>query len=351
MTTRILFVGESWLGSCARSLKEALCRHPDIFLDEVNEDLFIPKPRTRWLRGVNRILRPTYQQELCRQILSRAEIFKPDIIMTYKGHPIDEAFVRELQALGYTVVNVYPDCSPHAHGAAHKKAVSAYDFVISTKRYHPALWQSVYGYENHCVFVGQGYDPLLHLVPEPPDAQQFDVALVATWRKEYSDLMQTLAELLRGKGIRVGIGGHGWRARRRDFPADWVLAGEISGRAYVEFLRAGRICLAPMTGVRVINGTAQPGDEDTTRTYELAAAHCFFIHRRTGFVQQLYDEETEVPMYDTAEELADQILRFLPRPNDRVQMAAKAHARAVSAYSIDSRADEIATLIRNRGGL
>ena len=351
MIFRILFVGESWLGSCARSLKEALGRHAEVLLDEVHEDLFIPKPRGRLLRAVNRILRPMYRQELYRQILSRVAAFKPDIVMTYKGHPIDAAFVRGLQALGCTVVNVYPDCSPHAHGAEHKKAVAAYDLVISTKRFHPALWHSVYGYENHCVFVAQGYDPLLHLVPDPPGEQRFDIALVATWRPEYGDLMRTLADLLRGRGITVGIGGNGWIARRGDFPADWILAGEVTGRAYVEFLRAGRICLAPMTGVSVLNGASQPGDEDTTRTYELAAAHCFFMHRRTSFVRHLYDEETEVPMYDTADELAQKILRFLSRPHDRAQMAAKAHARAVPAYSIDSRADEIATLIRNRSCL
>ena len=38
---RILFVGESWLGSCARSLKEAMTRQPGVDLDEVNEDLHV----------------------------------------------------------------------------------------------------------------------------------------------------------------------------------------------------------------------------------------------------------------------------------------------------------------------
>jgi hypothetical protein len=45
-----------------------------------------------------------------------------------------------------------------------------------------------------------------------------------------------------------------------------------------ELAKAGRICVAPLTRDVLISGTCQPGDEDTTRTYELVAAHCFFIH-------------------------------------------------------------------------
>jgi spore maturation protein CgeB len=343
---RMLFVGESWLGSCARSLKEALVRHPEICLDEVNEDLFMPSPRSRLLRAINRMLRPIYRQELYRQILYRVAAFKPEIIMTYKGSQIHAGFVHRLQAWGCTVVNVYPDNSPHAHGAEHKQAVGAYDLVISTKPFHPALWQSVYGYKNRCAFVPQGYDPVLHLVPNPPYEQRFDVTLVAAWRPEYGELMKTLGNLLAGKGISVGIGGHGWMAHREEFPSDWVFAGELMGRTYVDWLRQGRICLAPVTREVVINGTRQPGDEDTTRTYELAAAHCFFIHRRTDFARHLYDEATEVPMYDTPEELAEKIFRFLPRPNERVKMAAKAHRRAVPSYATDSRAEQVIALIR-----
>jgi Glycosyl transferases group 1 len=348
---RLLFVGESWLGSCARSLKEALARSPGVRLDEVNEDLFLPKPGARWLRAVNRILLPAYRREFYRQILYRSAAFKPDIVMTYKGGQIRFEFVHRLQALGYKVVNVYPDYSPHAYGAVHKKAVGAYDLVISTKPFHPALWQSVYGYKNRCVFVAQGYDPLLHLVTDPPRAQRFDVVLVATWRPEYGALMKTLGELLRGRGVSMGIGGNGWMAHREDFPSDWVLAGALTGRAYVDWLREGRICLAPVTREVVIAGVRQPGDEDSTRTYELAAAHCFFIHRRTGFVQRLYDEATEVPMYDTAAELAEKIMFFLPRADERAQMAAMAHARAVPAYSIDAQAEQIVTLNRTQVSL
>ena len=323
-------------------------RHVKVELDEVNEDLFFPKHRAKWLRGLHRLLHKAYTQELYRQILLRVAVFKPDFMLVYKGHSFTVEFIQQLHALGVRTVNIYPDCSPHAHGNAHRQAVGEYDLVISTKPFHRSLWQPVYGYANECEFVPQGYDPALHLVARPPTNQPFDIALVATWRPEYGDLMKRLATLLEGKAVKVAVGGNGWVQRRTEFPADWVFAGGLQGRSYIRWLRQGKICLAPVTREVLINGARQPGDEDTTRTYELAAAHCFFIHRRTDFVKTLYDEIEEVPMYETAEELAAMILHYLPLPDERARLATQAHRRAVPAYSLDSRADEIVTLLSSR---
>ena len=347
---RVLFVGESWLGSCARSLKEALSRNSQIELDEISEDHFFPKHRAKWLRGVNRLLRKAYLQELYREILSRVSVLRPDFVIVYKGHSLEAEFIAHLKSLGVQTVNVYPDCSPHAHGEQHRKAVGEYDLVISTKPFHPASWQTVYGYTNSCVFVPQGYDPALHVVTSPPADQPFDVVLVANWRPEYGDLMKRLARILEGHQIKVGIGGPGWQQRRSGSPPDWVYGGAVVGRNYVEWLRKGKICIAPVTREVVISGVRQPGDEDTTRTYELAAAHCFFIHRRTDLMKTIYSEADEVPMYDDPEELANKILHYLARPDERKLMAALAHRRAVPAYSVDSRADEIVSILRAQRG-
>lgn len=345
---RVLFVGESWLGSCARSLKEALFRHGSIAIDEVNEDLFFPKHRAKWLRGIHRLLHQSYRRELYREILARVAVFRPDCVMVYKGYSLDADCVQQLRSLGVKTVNVYPDYSPHAHGERHRLAVGTYDLVISTKSFHPVSWQPVYGYANSCEFVPQGYDPAFHLVTSPPVDQPFDVTMVATWRPEYGELMKGLAELLQGHRIKIGIGGHGWQERRSEFPSDWVLGGAMQGRSYVEFLRKGKVCIAPVTREVVINGVRQPGDEDTTRTYELAAAHCFFIHRRTPYVKTLYSETDEVPMYDDAEEVAEKILYFLAHTEERERMAEAAHSRAVPAYSLDARADEIVGILNQR---
>lgn len=338
---RILFVGEAWLGSCARSMKEALARRADVVLDEVNTDAHFPAHRQRWLRGIHRVLAPSYRNDFERQILARIAVFRPDVVMTYKGEQVRADLLRRIRAAGAATVNIYPDLSPHAHGAMHRQAVGMYDLVVSTKPFHPTHWQSTYGYTNTCQFVPQGYDPQLHRVAEPPAGQAVDVAMAATWRPEYHDLMRRFAAALDGAKVSVAIAGNGWDSHRAELPGHWRFGGGLQGQAYVQWLRQGRVCLAPVTREIQAHGQRQPGDEDTTRTYELAAAHCFFIHRRTPFVQTLYDEATEVPFYDTPEELAAMTRQYLADPGRRALMAANAHRRAVPAYSTDSRAAEI----------
>src|SRR3990170_2420767 len=103
---KLLFIGDSWLGSCARSLKEALARRSDILLDEVNSDLFLPNPSARWLRAINRFLLRNYAQELFESIAHRVQLFRPDVVMTHKGHAISAEFIWRMKELGSTVVCV-----------------------------------------------------------------------------------------------------------------------------------------------------------------------------------------------------------------------------------------------------
>ena len=106
---RLLFVGESWLGSCARSLKEALTRQPGVDLDEVNEDLFLPMHHGMWVRSVNRLLRGVYKRELERQVLDRISAFEPEFVITYKGFPLEARSLARLRKMRARLVNIYPD--------------------------------------------------------------------------------------------------------------------------------------------------------------------------------------------------------------------------------------------------
>ena len=345
---KILFVGETWRGSSARSLREGLELIPGLTIDEVGEDHYSSRYQGKVLRGIDRLLRRWQIAALEHEILSKINSFKPDVLIFYKGSAIRARFLRALKRGDVRIVNVFPDLSPHAHGRALREAMGLYDLVISTKPFHPARWQSVYGYGNPCLFVPHGYDPAVHYWIDTPCSQDFDFDLVlaATWRAEYHELMSKLAIALDGMPIRIALSGNGWRQRKSNFPDNWQFDNANVGRAYGTWLRRGKIVIAPVTTQIVIEGVRQPGDEDTTRSYELAAAGCFFLHRRTPHIQTVYDEQSEVPMWDDAKELADLIRRYLPLESERRAMAAKAHARAVPAYSIPSRAKDVLAILQ-----
>jgi len=339
--TRILFIGETWQGSSARSLREALALQPRVVISDVGEDHFLPKYRQLPLRIANRLLRPLQLRELASAVLRAMSDFRPDVVLAYKGAGIGASLVDEMRRSGIPVINVFPDLSPHPYGRQLQEAMGCYDLVISTKPFHPQFWQSVYGYRNPCVCVPHGYDAGVHYWADPSPSQAYDVALCGTWRPEYHRLMLSFADALSDDRVSVAIAGQGWPAHRDQFPRHWHYVGPREGRAYGEFLRSAKIAIAPVTREVVIRGVKQPGDEDTTRTYELAAAHCFFLHQRTDYVATVYDEQNEVPLWGDATELASLVRRWLPDEAGRRLMAARAHARAVPAYSIPQRAASV----------
>lgn len=347
---RILYVGQTWNGSSARSMREALSARQDVELDDIGEDLYFPRHGGLILRGARRLLAPLYRAELSTAIRKTCASYSPDVLVVYRGGPIHGDVVTWARSQGILTANVFPDYSPHAYGPALRDAIGRYDLVISTKPFHPAGWQSVYGYDNECVFVPHGYDPAVHLWTDIPARHDIDVAIAANWRKQYEEMLLQLASFPSMRDVSLALAGPGWDRCRSQLPQHWQVRGPLHGRSYGEFLRSARIVIAPVHRDVRVGRVSQPGDEDTTRTYELAAAGCFFVHRRTPYVQTVYDESSEVPMWDDATELARLIEFYLPRVDLRAAMAERAHRRAVPAYSVDARAGEVVRHVREHLG-
>lgn len=341
---KILFVGESWLGSCARSLREALARNKDIELEEISEDVGFPIGKSFASRVLNRMGHHIFRVDFENGLLAKIDGFKPDILLVYKGFRIDSRCLRRIKSRGVKTVNVYPDYSPHAYGASHKLAIGNYDLIISTKIFHPERWASIYGYSNRCEFVPQGFDPVLHYRESESKRYEYDLVVVATYREEYGSLMLSLADELADSQIRVAIGGYGWSQIQSELPRAWKCIGEVHGREYIDTLRSSKICLAPLNTEVVILGARQPGDQDTTRTYELAAANCFFIHQSTPYVKELF-EGTGLPFFSNAAEVVKHVKYFIDREEERSKIVAAVHALVTERHSLDVRALDIIQLL------
>ena len=145
-------------------MREALVLLPEIDMDDVGEDHYFPKGKSRLVRVTNRLFRPWHLAELESEIETKFASFSPEVLIVYKGGGISADVVHKAKRAGVFTVNIFPDVSPHAHGPALQAAIGAYDLVISTKPFHPAGWASIYGYSNRCVCVPHGYDPAVHLI-------------------------------------------------------------------------------------------------------------------------------------------------------------------------------------------
>lgn len=347
---KFLFIGDSWQGASDRSLREALQALPGVSISDICSDHYLPRYRSIFLRGLNRILKPLQINELEMAIRQALATERPDAVIVYKGAGLNFRFIQEIKSRGLSVVNIFPDHSPNTYGRELQLALGYYDLIISTKPHHPKLWLSLYGYSNPCIHVPHGYDPEVHYWPKPAASSNYDVAMCATWRPEYHRLMLEFAFHVAEEPITVAIAGGGWSTHASKFPASWSIMPGVSGRAYGEFLRSAKIVIAPVNRDVVFNGKQQPGDQDTTRSYELSAMHCFFLHQRTEYIQSVYDEDTEVPFWDDSEDLAKLIRRWLPDDAGREIMSRRSHARAVPAYSIPERAKRIREILSKLGG-
>src|SRR5688500_4606622 len=130
---RILFIGNAWQGSSARSLREALAARPTVMVRDIGDDTFIPTYRHLPLRLANRLLRGLQEYELRISVLDALKESGPDVVVVYKGAGINGDLINQIRGLGIPVANVFPDYSPHAYGRQLQEALGLYDLVISTK--------------------------------------------------------------------------------------------------------------------------------------------------------------------------------------------------------------------------
>ena len=349
----MLFVGENWFGSSARALREALERSGIVEVDDFSSDFLFPRPMRKFNRLLARLADPFFRVEFGDLLREKIREFEPHVLLAVKAAEIDRDLVDWARRRGVFTVNYFPDLSPFAHGKSLARALGAYNLVVSTKESHPALWRTQFNFHNECIYVSHGYDPKTHLVDQPydPDAP-VDLCLVATWREEYGELIQEMVQFLGNQNLSVVVAGYGWEQRQSKLGHRIRASPPVYGQSYIRLLRSSKIVIAPMTMEPArLHSTWVPAERETTRSFQLAAANSFFLHRRTEKIAELYDEVNEVPLWSDAKELAELVLKYLAAPAERARLARNAHRRAVPAYSYDARAAELITHLQCRGSI
>ncbi|MBZ5534091.1 MAG: glycosyltransferase [Acidobacteriia bacterium] len=346
---RILFIGENWYGSNARSCAEALRRLGCNVLD-VDAQTFFPQPRLFASRVVGRLVRPRLVREFNDYILATAEQFKPDILLAFKGNFVLANTLKAIGARGAALYNYYPDTSAFSHGKWIPQSLPEYDCVFYTKPFWYKDVSRQLKLKAGC-FVPHGYDPELHKMVklDPRDIQDFgcDVSFIATHTAYKEEAVKGLLHLRPNLNLRTW--GGGWKERCRTKELRRCVQGlPLLGESYTRAIQAAKINLAIMSGQ--VQGASQ-GDHTTSRTYIIPACGGFMLHERNPEVLGLYEEGKEIECFESAQELAEKIDYYLANPEERERTARAGHARCVPAYSYDSRMSELIRWHGERHGI
>ncbi len=331
---KILFLGENWYGSCARACCYALRRLGHNVLDLDSQIYF---PQVKSLK--NRILLRLWEGELVNEynnaILEAAKHFQPDILLAFKATYARAKTLQQLKSRDIALYNYYPDTSAFAHGDWLAEALPEYDCIFSTKKY---LEQDIRKQllVKDVVYIPHGYDSEVHCPNESNIYQDnrftCNVGVIATYTPYKEQIIDELVKVM--PSIDLQIWGNQWERCQSDRVKPFIRGPGLLGQLYTLAIRSFQINLAIMSGS--VAGASQ-GDETTTRTYEIPACGAFMLHERSAELLELYEENKEVVCFSNAEELADKIIYYTSRKDERQAIAQAGYSRCVPAYSYENR--------------
>jgi spore maturation protein CgeB len=340
---KILFLGENWLGSCARACGAALRRQGAEVVEMDTQSVF-PQWEGKGLRALRRLARPWIAAEYNGRIEAAAKGM--DTVVAFKGALVRGETLRRLRERGVYLVNYFPDNSIHAHGRELTESLREYDLIAAAHRHTLGQMREA-GLGGRLVHLPHGYDADVHRMVERGASREFavDVAFVGSYSEGKERVVGELAR--RMPEVELGIWGDGWKERAREaWVAARVRGANLTGQRYARAIGEPKITLG--LTVEATPGARQ-GDAVTTRSLEIPACGGFLLHQRNEEIRGLYEEGEEMACFGDGEELCEKVRYYLENGAERERVRANGMRRCVPAYSYDARMGELLGMLPGAG--
>jgi spore maturation protein CgeB len=275
-----------------------------------------------------------------RQILERAERFRPDVVWIEKGTFV---FPRTFHALRRDPARliVYHNTDDwKLTGGVHRmhwrflrRTLADYDVHITSN-----LW-------NVDEFRKEGFPRVVHMElaanpairdPGPiPASERASLGGPAGFIGHWEPVTERrLLHLLRG-GVPVKIYGGGWD--------DAVARDELAGAAQHRFVMGDEYARA-ICSFDVNIGIVSKWNRNHTasRTFQIPALGAFLLHERNELVTRYFTEGVDAEFFDSDDELLEKARHYLAHPEERQRVAAAGRRRCIeSGYFEPDRVREI----------
>jgi hypothetical protein len=315
---KILYVGDDWVGSNARSLADGFRQagHDVIVVDSTSVSLPTRLSPAWQYAKVSRRRAPWSVSAVHNTIDRVAREFQPDVVFAFKAVHLDQQRLLETPARLH--VHYSPDdvSNPYNTSTEYLQFEHAWDLIVTTKRHNRA--ELAERGARAVKFVHSAYDPALHHRAARRGAREYLVGFVGTYREDRGEDMLSLA---RKYGNEMLIRGPGWRRLEQLRFTSAEVAGPVYGERFCESVASVRANLV------LLNSDNR--DTHTCRTFEVPAAGGLFVGERTDEHAALLQDRTECLLFSDQAELVEIIESCRHDPGLAAKIADAGYRRIV----------------------
>ena len=279
-----------------------------------------------------------------REILRRAESFRPDVIWIEKGVYV---FPRTMRALhrDRKALLVYHNTDDwrgkvrplRVHWRFLLRALRLYDLHITSNYYNAEEFrQAGFPRVHHMELAAHpGIRAPASITEEDRRRLGSPVGFIGHW--------ETATELLMLHLLRNGIGlqiyGHNWEKAAALEELRPALTGRtVWGEEYARTV----LCFDINLGIV----SKQNRSHTATRTFQVPALGAFLLHERNELVSRYYKEGQEIELFGSADELLAKCRYYLAHPDERQRIAAAGQRRCrESGYYETDRVREVIPIL------
>lgn len=325
---RILFAGDDWYGSNARSLAEGFRRagHEVAVVDTTAVTLPRRGGAAWWYAKRTGRRAPGTVDAVHRQLEAHPGA---DLLFCYTAVHLDQERLLTLPAGRRVHYSADDVANPVNVTPEYLAAEPGWDAIVTTKAHNvPEL--SARG-ARRVIFVRSAYDPDWHRPIAPRSSRRYAVGFVGNARPDRTALITGLAHRW---GRDFYLAGPGWRRRPALLRSRATVRGPQYGAALSAALGA--------VDANLVLLNSDNRDTHTCRTFEVPAAGGLFVGPRTVEHAELLADGREALLFDDPAQIDDIVERVRADPAGARRIAAAGHARITRGHhTYEDRAREI----------
>jgi len=333
---KILYIGDNWVGSNARSLANGFRQagHDVVVVDStaVSLPMRLSPP---WIYSKVKHRRAPWSVEAIHsQAEEIAREFQPDMLFAFKSVHLDQRRLLETPARLHVHYSADDVSNPYNTTPDYLAFERNWDLIVTTKRHNvPELRDRG---ARAVKFVHSAYDPAWHHLSARRQTQQYLVGFIGACRPDRRDEMISLA---RRYGTKALVRGPGWRRVPELHRTRATVAGPVYGENF------SVVIATVLANLVLLNSDNR--DTHTCRSFEVPAAGGLFVGKRTDEHEELLEDRTECMLFSDQAEL-DEILESCESNPDHANKIAQAGYRRIvkGGHRYVDRAREIVDAIR-----